>query len=323
MAWARTALQKAQEELVKLRAGPVAEGNLEPLTVQLSQCKITVNLQENRITDLQRLLRSNEVNLFKMQVEKGEVSAKLTKSFEDLESIKAVSIRTIKTQVENSERKWSDVVTNKTKAISKLTKDLQESKAAANSENKTNEEKIKSLTLRVTNQQNQISIQNQQINNQQQQINSLIMGNQDIDMDTPSASPDRKNQPDPQKNVKNTPSQPIQRIPITKTPQGLRKGEVGGSSSGSDDLEVVFNGKGQTPPQPAAAQPNQASAAHKLEVKKVNTVPQQAALTVLRTGPGGAAVNPAPRHPTPGKPMRLQVTQVNPASTAAAATAAT
>ena len=46
-----------------------------------------------------RLLRSNEVNLFKMQVEKGEVSAKLTKSFEDLESIKAVSIRTIKTQV--------------------------------------------------------------------------------------------------------------------------------------------------------------------------------------------------------------------------------
>merc|ERR1712111_24967 len=96
MAWARTALQKAQEELVRSRGQGQMHGSGETIQVQLTQCKITVDLQENRISDLQRLLRSNEVNLFKMQVEKGEVSAKLTKSFEDLESIKAVSIRTIK-----------------------------------------------------------------------------------------------------------------------------------------------------------------------------------------------------------------------------------
>ena len=82
----------------------------------------------NKIGYASRLLRSNEVNLFKMQVEKGEVSAKLTKSFEDLDSIKAVSIRTIKTQVENTEKKWADVVNNKTKLINKLTLENQETR---------------------------------------------------------------------------------------------------------------------------------------------------------------------------------------------------
>ena len=82
----------------------------------------------NKIWYASRLLRSNEVNLFKMQVEKGEVSAKLTKSFEDLDSIKAVSIRTIKTQVENTEKKWADVVNNKTKLINKLTLENQETR---------------------------------------------------------------------------------------------------------------------------------------------------------------------------------------------------
>ena len=159
MAWARSAVAAAQNEVNRLKKGGGVrtdddEAEAGGLTDQLSRCKIAADLQDNRISDLEKLLRSNEVNLFKMQVEKSEVSAKLTKSFEDLESIKAVSIRTIKTQVENSEKKWSEVVNSKTKtinrltkdhqqAISKLTKDLVEAREATNTDNRAKDDKIK------------------------------------------------------------------------------------------------------------------------------------------------------------------------------------
>merc|ERR1719204_403018 len=131
MAWARTAMQNLHQEIYKLRGGIIPstiENDSDKLSSELSKCRISADIQENKISELERLLRSNEVNLFKMQVEKGEVSAKLTKSFEDLDSIKAVSIRTIKTQVENTEKKWADVVNNKTKLINKLTLENQETR---------------------------------------------------------------------------------------------------------------------------------------------------------------------------------------------------